>query len=112
MKSSIKGLFVILAIIMSLVAVQSVCAETIVEGTIKTISTRPNMVVLDVGSESYEVYGVMFNYLSKHHEIDLTVDMDVKFKVFEYLCNDGTTKLKACEIAVDSGDWIFLRGCS
>ena len=111
MKHSIKGLFLILVIVMSFVAVQSVSAETIVEGSIASISTRPNVVVLD-GSESYEVYGVMFNYLSKHHEINLTVNMDVKFRVFEYQCNDGTTKLKACEIAVDSGDWVFLRGCS
>jgi len=109
MKHSIKGLFLILAIVMSFVAVQSVSAETIVEGTITATSTRPNMVVLD---GEIEVYGVMFNYLSKHHEIDLTVNMDVQFKVFEYVCNDGTTKLKACAIAVDPGDWISLRGCS
>jgi len=53
----------------------------------------------------------MFNYLEKKHDTVLTVNMDVSFKVFEYECSDGTIKLKACEIAVEAGDYIPLREC-
>ena len=105
MKSSIKGLFVILVIVMSFVAVQSVCAET-VEGTIDSISTRPNKIVVD----GTEVYGVMFNYLANKYNIALTANLDVSVEVYEYLCDDGTTKLKACEITVH-GETVVLRPC-
>jgi hypothetical protein len=108
MKSSIKGLVVILVIVMSFVAVQSVCAET-VEGTIDSISTQPNMIV--VGGT--EVYGVRFNFLSNKHDIDLSVNQWVIVTVYEYECSDGTTMLKACEITVPDvdPDTIELRPC-
>ena len=107
MKSTIKKMFVILAIGMSLITIQSACAETIVEGTIETVSTHPNVVAVD----GIDVYGVKFNYLNNQHDIVLTVNMDVSFKVYEYECSDGTTRLKACEIAVEGGNWIPLREC-
>ncbi len=112
MKSTITKLFLILVIVMSFVAVQSVSAEPFVEGTIDEISTRPNMVVVDDGTDDgTEVYGVRFKYLSNQHNIVLYVDMYVYFEVYEYECPDGTTKLKACEIAVEKDEWIPLRDC-
>jgi len=107
MKSSIKTMFVVLAIVMSFVAVQGVCAETItVSGTIDSISTRPNMIVVD----GTEVYGVRFNYLTNQYNIDLQTGIDVSVDVYEYECSDGTTKLMACKIKV--GDvTVDLRAC-
>ena len=107
MKSTIKKMLVILAIVMSLLTVQSVSAETIMEGTIGEISTQPNVVMFD----GIEVYGVKFNYLDNQYDIVLSVNKWVSFKVYEYECSDGTTKLKACEIAVVEDDWIPLREC-
>ena len=115
MKNSIKGLVVILAIVMSLVAVQGVCAAEpfTVEGEITKISTHPNMIVVD---DDTEVYGIRFNFLSNKHDINLSVNQRVIVKVYEYECSDGTTMLKACEITVPVGDQedpepISLRPC-
>jgi len=105
MKSSIKGLFVILAIVMSFVAVQSVCAET-VEGTIDSISTRPPKIV--VGET--EVSGVRYNYLCNQYAICLEVGDTVSIEYYEYECSDGTIILKACKITVDDAT-IALRPC-
>ena len=76
MKHLVKGLFVILAIVMSIITVQNVSAEIIVDGVITYWSTRPDMVVVtgtktvygrdavNVNSGgNYEVYGVRFSYL-------------------------------------------------
>ena len=62
MKSSIRTMFVVLAIVMSFVAVHSVCAADTytVEGTIDSISTKPNKIVVD----GTEVSGVKINYLA------------------------------------------------
>ena len=105
MKSSIKGLFVILAIVMSFVVVQSVCAET-VEGTIDSILTKPNMIKVD-GSD---VYGVKFKYLCNQYTICLEEGDTVSVEVYEFVCSDGTSILKACEITVDDAT-IALRPC-
>ena len=99
MKSSIKGLFVILAIVVSLVAVQSVCAADIftVKGTIEEISTRPNKVVVD----ETDVFGVRINYLANQYNIDLETGIDVSIEVYEFECTDGTIKNMAYSITVD-----------
>ena len=105
MKNPIKKLFVMLAIGLSFVAVQSVSAE-MVEGTIESISTRPNVVVVD----GIEVYGVKFNYLANQFDIVLTVNQYVSFEVYEWECTAGTTVLKACEITV-ADETVALRTC-
>jgi len=110
MKTSIKKLFVIMAIVMSFVAVQNACAET-VEGTIDAISTRPNVVTV----EGSDVYGVKFNSLYKLSDIVLTVDQDVSFEVYDCECNDGTIVSKACTITADDiygiEQIVVLRPC-
>ena len=105
MKSSIKGLFVILAIVVSLVAVQSACAET-VTGEIESISTRPNKVVVD----GTEISGVKFKYLCNQYTICLEEGDTVSIEYYEYECSNGIIILKACEITV--GDvTVALRTC-
>jgi len=106
MKSSIKGLVVILAIVMSLVAVQSVCAET-VEGTITSIQERPNIIEVD---NKTEVYGVRFNYLCNQYNICLEEGDQVEIEYYEYECSDGSIILKACKITVGEAE-ITLRDC-
>ena len=98
MKSSIKGLFVILAIVVSLVAVQSVCAADTytVEGTIDSISTKPNKIVVD----GTEVSGVKFKYLCNQYTICLEVGDSVSIDYYEFECIDGTIKNMAYSITV------------
>jgi len=98
MKHSIKGLFVILAIIMSLVAVQGVCAETVtVEGMIDNISEKPNMIVVD----GTEVYGVRYKYLCNQYNICLEENMNVSIVCDVFVCSNGTSKNMATSITVD-----------
>ena len=129
MKHLVKGLFVILAIVMILITLQNVGAEIIVEGVVTYWSTRPDMVVVtgtktvygqdavNVNSGgNHEIYGVRFNYLRKQGGIPDLIEEDyVRFKVYEEKGDDGTTKLKACEIAVEEDQedwaWIELRPC-
>ena len=114
MKTSIKGLFVIMAVVMSFVVIQSVCAETCtytVEGEITAISTRPNVVtVYDGNGDLIDVYSVPFNSLSKHSGIDLSPEEDVSFEVYDYVCKSGETVVRACEITAD-GETVGLRDC-
>jgi len=105
MKSSVRRMFVLLAIVVSLVAVQSVCGvETYtVTGTIDTISTKPNKIVVD----GTEISGISFSRLA-NLGIKLEVDMEVSVDVYEFLCSNGTIKLMAYSITVD-GDTVDLR---
>ena len=108
MKNSIRTMFVVLAIVMSFVAVQAAQADT-VAGTITAISTKPNMITVD----ETDVYGIRFNYLENKHDIVLTVEpvTEVSVEVYEYYCPIyDTTKLMACEITVDDAA-ISLRRC-
>ena len=98
MKNSIKTMFVVLAIVMSFVAVQSLCAaETgTVEGTIESISTKPNMITVD----ETEVSGVKFNYLCNQYTICLEAGNSVSIDYYEFECIDGTIKNMAYSITV------------
>jgi hypothetical protein len=109
MKRSIKGLVVILVIVMSFVAVQSVCAET-VTGTIDEISTQPNKIVVDVEGVLTEISGVRYKYLCNQYTICLDVGDLVSIDYYDYECSDGTILHKACKITVDDVT-IALRPC-
>ena len=106
MKISVKGLFVILSIVMSLFVVQSVCAETVtgsVTGVIQSISTDPNMiVVLDEETDSEtEVYGVKFDYLCNHYKTCIVTGDTVTIDYYEFYCRkDDTFKNMASSITV------------
>jgi len=109
MKRSIKGLVVILVIVMSFVAVQSVCAET-VTGTIDEISTQPNKIVVDVEGVLTEISGVRYKYLCNQYTICLDEGDTVNIEYYDYECSDGTILHKACKITVDDVT-IALRDC-
>ena len=103
MKNSIRTMFVVLAIVMSFVAVQSLCAaETgTVAGTIKSISTRPNKIVVeDVYGVLTEVSGVKFNYLCNQYTICLETGDSVSVDYYEFVCKDGTLKNMTHSITV------------
>ncbi len=107
MKNSIRTMFVVLAIVMSFVAVQAAQAD-MVTGTITAISTDPNMITVN----NTDVYGIKFNYLENKHNIFLTVNTEVSVEVYEYYCPVyETTKLMACEITVGDNDKVALRPC-
>jgi hypothetical protein len=117
MKRSIKGLVVILVIVMSFVAVQSVCAETVI-GTITDISTNnpSNMIVVEkTDGNTVEVYGMRIKWLEKIKEIvleDLMMNKnEVTIDAYPVECIDGSTKLMACRITVVDGDTVDLRLC-
>ena len=98
MKNSIRTMFVVLAIIMSFVAVQSVCAADTytVEGAIDSISTKPNKIVVD----GTEISGVKFKYLCNQYTICLEVGDSVSIDYYEFECIDGTIKNMAYSITV------------
>jgi hypothetical protein len=90
MKNSIKKLFVMMAVGMSFVAVQSVSAAT-VAGTIAEITNEPpTIVVADI-----EVSGMRLEYLCNQKEICLAVGdaVSVMYNVVE--CLDDTLINKA-----------------
>jgi hypothetical protein len=103
MKNSIRTMFVVLAIVMSFVAVQSLCAtETgTVEGMIESISTRPNKIVVKDSDEVLtEVSGVKFKYLCNQYTICLEVGDSVRIDYYEFECSDGSIKNMAYSITV------------
>ena len=113
MKNPIKKLFVVLAMVMSFVAVQSVCAETFtVEGEIFIDSyDRPSTILVadpDVGDT--EVSGVRLGHLCNKHDICLYDDDYVTVEYFVVECRDGTIENKACKITVDHTT-VELRDC-
>ena len=102
MKRSLKSLAVIAATAMSFVAVQNVAAET-VSGSIEEITTRPNVVTVydELTGEFTDVYGVRINYLANQYNIELEEGDLVSIEASEFLCSDGTTKLKASSVTID-----------
>jgi len=103
MKSSMKKLFVILAIVMSLVAVQTLWAKggldctTVVEGNVSQIQNVYNAIVVD---EITTVFGIPLPWL------DIEVDDDVVINA--HACPD-TGKLMACYLTINGGEVIDLR---
>ncbi len=98
-----KKLLTILAIAVSLVAVQNVLAATTitVAGTVSQISTDPNMVVIDDDGVLTEVYGIRLNYLANQYNIFIEEGTAISVDAYEYLCSDGTIKLMASSITVN-----------
>lgn len=95
MKNPLKKLFVLLAIVLSFVAVQSVSAET-VEGNIDIISAKPP--VIQLGETM--VSGVRLNYLCNQYNICLEDGDYVIVDYYEFECLNGTIKNKATSITV------------
>lgn len=101
MKSTIKVVFVILAVVITFVAVQSVGAKggkniTEVSGMIEDITYQPNVVVVD----GTEIYGIKFDYLCNQYTICLEEGEEVTVEYYEFVCDNGTIKAMASSITV------------
>jgi azurin len=108
MKISIKKLFVLLAVVLSLVAAQAVWAKTCnvtVSGTIDAIDYDANAITVDKTT----VYGIPLAYLENKLGIVLQVDDYVVITADQ--C-PSTGKLSACTLSVNSGAVIYLPGGS
>lgn len=101
MKNTLRIVFVTLIVALTFVIVQSAGAKPpsdYVEGTIDSLSDKPNMVVID----GTEIYGVKFDYLCNNYDVCLEEGSDVTIWYYEYVCNDGTIKYMAS--SVQEGD--------
>lgn len=108
MKISIKRLFILFAVVTSLIAVQAVwakCPRTCnltVEGTVTDVNTEENSVT--VGETT--VYGIPFAYLAKWLGIELGIGSNVVITAKQ--C-PSTGRIMACTLSVDGSDPINLR---
>jgi hypothetical protein len=108
MKYSIKGLIVILAIVFSLVVVQSVIsAETFeAEGCITAMQTYPNKITIKTDDdEIYDVYGICYVKLEKEG-VNLKLNQLVEVEYYEFLLKNGTIKNMA--LALDGVEFRSL----
>jgi len=97
MKRSMRTMFVLLAIVMSLVAVQAAWAKTCnleVEGTVTAIDYDNNSITIDYNTI---IYGVRLEYLANKLNIVLQVGDNV---VITALQCPSTGKLSACTVSV------------
>jgi hypothetical protein len=100
MKHSIKGLFVILAIVMSFVLVQGVWANeiTVEDGNIVRIGTKSIDVVTD--SQAFTFYHIPFNSLEAAN-IPLAVGDSVTISAYVVIFPNGETKYIGYKIIYD-----------
>lgn len=102
MKISIKRLFVFLAIVMSLVVVQSGWAQETytVAGTVYSVSTYDSIIQVDEGDGIITtVYCIPFSHLAKKHRIVLDVGDEVSIEVYDRNFSNKTTKLVAISLS-------------
>lgn len=108
MRNSVKKVLVLLAVVMSLFAVQSAWAkcpstcDITVTGTVSAINYDENSIT--VGQTT--VYGIPFSYVAKWLGLELSVDSSVTITAKQ--C-PSTGKLMACTLSVDGSDPITLR---
>ena len=88
----------LLAVLFNLSVVQTPLAAeiTTVNGTIQSISERPNMLVVD----GIEVYGISFNRIESYN-IFLDEGDIVSIEAYEFICSTGEVILRAATINVD-----------
>jgi hypothetical protein len=126
MKSSIRTIFGILAIVMSFVLVQDVWAAHIwqcctVKGQILTITDKtednPSSIEVLIGEtecdfnsgETVIVYGIPFDKLYRDYGKLLIIDDDVEIEAHECPTSKDEGQLKACAIKLDNGDIIYFN---
>jgi|WetSurMetagenome_2_1015567.scaffolds.fasta_scaffold671178_1 hypothetical protein len=109
MKSSMRRMLVVLAIVMSLAAVQvgAALATTAVSGVVYSVNATENSIVVDTGSSMVTVYCIPLAYLDKKNIAIL--GQQVVIEALERIYSDGTTKLIAVSLAVN-GTVIPLPG--
>jgi len=100
MKRSIKGFFVILAIVMSFVLVQGVWAETVeVEGTIEVEGSIESIerigtgsIIVVINGTTYTFYHIPFDELEAQYNIILEVGDSVTISAYVVNFPNGETK--------------------
>jgi hypothetical protein len=104
MKHSIKGLFVILAIVMSFFLVQGVWAEeiTVTDGTIERIGDGSIDVALD--GEIYTFYHIPFDSLQ---EAGISLAVDEKVTISAYVVTFPNEKTKYIAHSITVGNVIY-----
>ena len=122
MKSSIKTMFLVLAIVMSFVAVQAVCAGTVdptdtitVTGTVKSFHEPTGIVLTDATVdgeavvEPVTVDGIGPSWFWLEQSAIPAVGDTVSIEVYQLCLSEVDTTLIACSIAINGGDQILLR---
>jgi hypothetical protein len=114
MKISIKRLFVLLAIVMSLVVVQSGWSQETytVAGTVYSISTYDSVIQVDEGDGIITtVYCIPFTHLAKKHHIVLDVGDAVRIEVYDRNFSNKTTKFIAISLSAYNqyGQWVTVQ---
>lgn len=103
MKYSIIRLFVILAIVMSFVAVQGVWAQEDsfeLTGTIGSyVIGPPNYIVFNVDLESYDIYGVNYTKLDNCKGIDPEEVLTIEGIIV--ILNSGEERYIGCSVSQD-----------
>jgi hypothetical protein len=103
MKNYGKKMLMVLAILMSLVAVQAASGQETftVEGTVYGVDYATNSITVDVGGgKLITVYCIPLTYLA-NKKIIIAVGTPVSVEVYERTFSDGTTKLIAVSLTVD-----------
>lgn len=95
MKTSMRRFFLLIALVMSVIVVQSAFAETIT-GAIEEITTKPNTITID----ETVFNGIKISYLRNQYSIDLETGMQVTLDYYEFECTDGTIKNMITDITV------------
>ena len=112
MKISIRKMVVLLAIVLSLVAVQAVWAKTCnvtVSGTVDSIDYDANAITITVDEtvDGTTVYGIPLAYLA--NKLKIVIEVDDNVVITAYQC-PSTGKLSACTLSVNGGNVIYLPG--
>ena len=103
MKRSIRTMFVLLAVVLSLVAVQAVWAKSCnntVEGTVTAIDYDKNAITVDETT----VKGIPLDYLAKKLDINIELLLDDYVVITAHQCPTNEYKLSACTLQVTDGD--------
>jgi len=95
MKKSCGRLFLLIALVMSVIVVPSAFADTIT-GVIDEITTKPNTITVD----ETVFNGIKINYLSNQYNILLQEGDEVTLDYYEFECSDGTIKNMVTDITV------------
>jgi azurin len=109
MKISIRKMFVLLAVVLSLVAVQAVWAKTCnvtVSGTVDAIDYDANAITVD----GTTVYGIPLAYLA--NKLNIVLQVDDYVVITAYQCPSTEDKFSACTLSVNAGTVIYLPGGS
>lgn len=122
MKSCVKSMLVVLAIVMSFVAVQVVWAGTIdpnntipVEGTVVSFHDPTGIVLEDATVDDDEMEGTVTvggigpDWFWEEQSAIPAVNDTVKIQAYELVLSDDATTLIACSIVINSNDEILLR---